>query len=207
MSLFEYIQKYNESISNFDGIILSNLLRKNGLHRFQNKNTITIGIEGALEKKFPIDSYCNGQAPQPYNEMLCEHFKGLLALRSRNYTESYTHQANLMQLFMRQFQSDNTVWLLPVLNVLSHDLRTSAKLADVELRRKGQKECKLEDAACLLRSCFSYCNRDSNPSLKLSKKSGTIFVINHLFRIYFQVQYRFRHPSYCSTSLNMLFYS
>jgi hypothetical protein len=64
--------------------------------------------------------------------------------------------------------------------------------ADKELVSKGQKACKLEDAANSLRKLYAVTIGDRSP-LEYSKKLGALPLVNSLFRIYFKVR-----PSFCS---------
>jgi len=58
--------------------------------------------------------------------------------------------------------------------------------ADEALANQGQKIEKLEDAERLIKKCFPITMGDRSP-LSQSKKWGALFIINNLFKTYFQV--------------------
>jgi len=84
-------------------------------------------------------------------------------------------------------------WLLPVLYVSCRHLRNFAILADEEDKKDGKKAEKLEDAARYLNKMFTLCLSDRAP-LEESRKRGTYYIVNLLFKTYFKVWDTSRTP-------------
>ncbi|RMX36947.1 hypothetical protein pdam_00000969 [Pocillopora damicornis] len=80
-------------------------------------------------------------------------------------------------------------WALPLMNVVTLDLRLFAMQADKQQVRKGLGKPgeMLEKAAEVMMGCFRVCASDSRSSLEVSKKWGMLALVNHLFKIYFKI--------------------
>eukprot|EP01119_Soliformovum_irregulare_P024865 TRINITY_DN9022_c0_g1_i3.p1 TRINITY_DN9022_c0_g1~~TRINITY_DN9022_c0_g1_i3.p1 ORF type:complete len:224 (+),score=25.49 TRINITY_DN9022_c0_g1_i3:3-674(+) len=186
MALFGYFNTLSTAIVKQDSLLLSSLFKKsiNKLH------PATRNVDQAIETKSlsEIDEFCDGRlGNKQFEEMLAFHFKGIICLQKKFYSEAYIHQANLIQALMRYLEdTEASGWLMAATNTTSLDLRVVAKLADKEQKKKGQKEDKQSDAARILNSCFSICFKDKAP-LNVSKKWGILGVSNQLFKIYFSL--------------------
>jgi hypothetical protein len=129
MSLFPYIKQFLIALEEPDGIKLSFLLRKHRLYKNQQKN-VFIGLENTIEKLPSIDQYCSGQVKSPFDQALAIHFKTLLLLKKQKYVEAYLEQKKLTEL-----KIDNSIWPVPVLIQIYHDLKLIAKKVYFNLKK------------------------------------------------------------------------
>ena len=132
-----------------------------------------------------LEHLCGTALEEPYDEMLLEHFLFLRAVGAGNHVDAYTHQERALICFQMVFEKDSS-WALPALHALDLELRRAAQRADQQLGARGEKRCKLEEAARVLQKSFQYTVTDRSPIAE-SKKWGTLHVINDLFKIYFEL--------------------
>ena len=132
-----------------------------------------------------LEQLCGTALEEPYDEMLLEHFNFLRAIQRGDQLQAFAHQERTCTCFQSVFEKD-TAWSLPVLHVLDLDLRRAAQRADAQLAARGEKRCKLEEAARTLQKSFQYTVTDRT-EIRESKKWGTLAVINNLFKIYFEL--------------------
>jgi hypothetical protein len=68
----------------------------------------------------------------------------------------------------------------------------SHRQADAVSKSKRQRapneETKLNETATILMNCFRIFNGDRSNSLETSKRWGTLYIVNSLFKVYFEVQ-------------------
>jgi hypothetical protein len=69
--------------------------------------------------------------------------------------------------------------------VLNLSLRRTAMRADAQLKERGEKQCKLNEAVTVLQKSFKLVN--DRAKIEVSKKWGALHVINNLFKMYFQL--------------------
>jgi len=132
-----------------------------------------------------LEPLCGAALEEPYDEMMLEHFLFLRAVGAEDQVEAYAHQERALMCFHLVFEKD-TSWALPALHALDLELRRGAQRADQQLVARGEKRCKLEEAARLLQKSFQCTITDRSPIAE-SKKWGTLHVINDLFQIYFEL--------------------
>jgi hypothetical protein len=132
-----------------------------------------------------VRQLCASALERPYDEMLAEHFEGLLAASRGEHVEAYGHQERVSAAFIVAFEKD-TSWSLPAMHVLDLALRRAAIRADAMLKEQGKKPDKLPEAAGMLQKSFRITVTDRAP-IETSKKWGSLHVINNLFKIYFQL--------------------
>ena len=132
-----------------------------------------------------LEQLCGGSLEEPYDEVLLYHFHSLAAAQKGEAVEAYTHAEHACASFQTAFEKD-TAWSLPALHVLNLNLRRTAIGADAALKERGEKQGKLQEAATVLQKAFRVVVTDRAP-IEQSKKWGALHVINHLFKIYFQL--------------------
>ena len=132
-----------------------------------------------------LEQLCGAALDEPYDEMLLECFHSLKSTAAGEHLEAYTHLERACSSFQSAFEKD-TAWSLPALHKLDLGLRRAAQRADVQLKEKGEKPCKLQEAAGVLQKSFRVVVTDRAP-IETSKKWGALHVINNLFKIYFQL--------------------
>ncbi|XP_068734276.1 PCI domain-containing protein 2-like [Montipora capricornis] len=133
---------------------------------------------------------CEKWFEQPYDEMTAAHLRAVWAVANADYVEARAAQSVVVQSFTRAFQSQKDEnWALPLLNVVTLDLRLFAMKAIKQLVESGQEKPgeMLEKAAEVMMGCFRVFASDSRSSLDVSKKWGMLALVNHLFKIYFKI--------------------
>ena len=127
---------------------------------------------------------------RPYDEMLAEQLDSLVAIHCNDHVKAYSHQERACTKFHSVFEKD-TSWSLPAMHRLDLLLRMAAVRADATLKKSaaggGDITTKQEEAVRVLqKKSFTICISDRAP-LEVSKKWGTLHVINNLFKIYFKL--------------------
>ena len=102
-----------------------------------------------------LEQLCGTALEEPYDEMLLEHFQFLRAVIRDDHVQAFAHQERTCTCFQSVFEKDSA-WSLPVLHVLDLGLRRAAQRADAQLASRGEKRCKLEEAARTLQKSFQY---------------------------------------------------
>ncbi|XP_065177712.1 PCI domain-containing protein 2-like [Sycon ciliatum] len=179
LTLVQYLQEVSGALSTEDGDHLAELVSYRHPH-IQNPR---LQLEDA-------ESKCRKWIDQPFDEVVTAHLRLLWAAANNNYAEAYTCQAAALQSFLKLFQAlKETNWPLPVMYTLILDLRTFAKWADKQQAhtKSGKPDEKLEKAADLLMNCFRACVADTRASFEVTKRWGTLPIVNNLFKIYFQI--------------------
>lgn len=130
-------------------------------------------------------STLNGNAIiKPYDEMWLNHQKVVQEKKNtlKNVMELYKLESSALQAFLRSFSLTESNWEVPVLKVLSWNVWTLSRDANM-----------LEDCARILSKAFTVTITD-RASLEVSKKWGTLFIVNILLKIYFKLDnYRLCH--------------
>ena len=126
---------------------------------------------------------------RPYDEMLAEQLDSLVAIHCNDHVKAYSHQERACTKFHSVFEKD-TSWSLPAMHRLDLLLRMAAVRADAALKKSaaggGDITTTQEAAVRVLQKSFTICISD-RAELKVSKKWGTLHVINNLFKIYFKL--------------------
>ncbi|KAI8079405.1 hypothetical protein BDF21DRAFT_340522 [Thamnidium elegans] len=129
---------------------------------------------------------CKSKFDAPWNEIVANHVKTILAFDEGDYEAAFDSQKELVQAFQRGMGT-MTRWCLPTLYIINNDLRIVASRADDELEAVEGQRKKLEEAANVISKSFTYCITDRGV-LHSSKKYGTYCMIGILFRIYFKLR-------------------
>lgn len=129
-----------------------------------------------------IGPLCARALPEPYDELLGARLHALGAAAARNFSEAFTQQEACLSAAHRVFQENGADWLLPVIQVVDRAIRRLALQADAQLRGRGEKADRLQEAARILNRSFTITITDRAP-LETSKKWGALAVINELFKV------------------------
>lgn len=128
---------------------------------------------------------------RPYDEMLAEQLDSLVAIHCNDHVKAYSHQERACTSFHSVFEKDTSSWSLPVMHRLDLLLRMAAVRADATLKKSaaggGDITTTQEAAVRVLQKSFTICISDHRAALEVSKKWGTLHVINNLFKIYFKL--------------------
>ncbi|RHY23833.1 hypothetical protein DYB32_009051 [Aphanomyces invadans] len=89
--------------------------------------------------------------------------------------------------FLEVFREESS-WLVPWLHVFVYDARKLAMHADAEASKKrdGEVHDNVKNAEQHLKRAFSMTVNDRAP-VELSKRPGTLYIVNQLFKIYFHL--------------------
>lgn len=127
--------------------------------------------------------------PSPLDEVVLGHVLCARCLYCETQgrtkvVEAYANLTPIVPLFVDYFRQEEETWVVAPLHAIVGNIRRVAELADEELKQKGKKPDKLENAGNQLMSCFAAANRpQGNPE----KRLATLRIVNDLFRIYFKL--------------------
>jgi tetratricopeptide (TPR) repeat protein len=130
---------------------------------------------------------CMSNLPLNWNETVYYHLRALYLYQNGNVIDAATEQCNCAQNFHRIF-SDLDRWALPLHYIIHSDLYYLSALADKELAEKNEKATKLEDTARAINKAFTQCITDRRTPMTNSRKWGTYYIANLLFRTYFKLK-------------------
>lgn len=179
---------------------MSALDQWNGLVEMAVKQQSGIRLRGLLRMNSPeaaeaMHIYvtnggaCPAPMPEPWTALPVivrkRHLTGA-AIAACNWVDAYTHLNECVMEYIGVLTTD-TSWSLPLLHAWCADLRTIAVQADKQLVSESSKPEKVEDVARVLLRAFSVTNGDRVNDGALSKRVGTLEVINQLFRVYFDL--------------------
>ncbi|KAL9964530.1 hypothetical protein ACROYT_G028185 [Oculina patagonica] len=168
MSFEQYLDQVERGLVNKNGDILAELFSFRHPH-----------IASTRLQLPDSQAQCERWFEQPYDEMVSSHLRAVWAVANGDYVEAHSAQTS---------QKDEN-WALPLMNVVTLDLRLFAMQADKQQVKSGQGKPgeMLEKAAEVMMGCFRVCASDSRSSLDVSKKWGMLALVNHLFKIYFKI--------------------
>ncbi|KAK5668827.1 COP9 signalosome (CSN) subunit [Batrachochytrium dendrobatidis] len=188
--LQSYIAKLENCIAKENGVLLAEIISISTDHAATMSSILHL-------PEFRISSAIS-KLTMPWKDMAHFHVDVLRALERNDLTEAATLQNKLCLSFYQIFPH-HTSWSLPVLYVLIRDLRSLSIRADAVLEN-GKKASHLEEAARTINRAFSACVTDRSSQTNVSRKWGTYFVVNMLFRTYFKLN----STNLCSTILRSL---
>ncbi|CAG8532219.1 10150_t:CDS:10 [Paraglomus occultum] len=168
-----------------DGNRLAQLLNLSGGHT----KALARALEKGHTKKAEDDA--RKLLGSPWDDVVVQHLRVLLNKQRRNYAAAFEEQHTLVhkyvnRSFLRIFNNLSR-WSLPVLYVINWDLRSLGIEADAESASRGQPGKCLEVAARAINKSFSTCITD-RASISASRKWGTYYVGNLLFKTYFKLK-------------------
>ncbi|XP_067944612.1 PCI domain-containing protein 2-like [Watersipora subatra] len=179
-TLEAYLEQIAEALEERDALLIAPLLSFKHPH-----------IKNVRLRVRSPEQYCERILQQPWDEIVAAHIRALWAVSNSDYTETYACQSAAISAFTKAFQAmKDENWALPIMFVLSIDLRLFAISADNQRAHKfhGSKKGEmLEKAADLLMGCFRVCASDNRSTPENSKKWGMLNLVNQLFKIYFRI--------------------
>lgn len=112
--------------------------------------------------------------------------KALVALCDGKWTESYNFELLSYNAILAYFRDEPSNWIIPVLVLISNDLRMLAVQADTAMKKRDNET--LRDALRNLTNGFNAVAKDRTPFTDPNSKKLAIFsVTNVLFKIYFKL--------------------
>jgi len=178
----DWLRNAGHAVQIKNGVLLANCLAIHKMNPNQQRAILSQAINIAR-----LNSSCNQSIAPPYNKILSHHVRGYNMLCNRRIFNAYTASKEAAEEFYTQIQSQkDTNWWLPAIDVVMLQLRLTSYKADGELSRTGKKEKYAIEAQDLLKRFFQRFIIDRT-QLEKSKKLGCLFVIGHLFKIYFKI--------------------
>lgn len=101
-------------------------------------------------------------------------------------THSYTHQHQLLILFLR-WQQDQPSWSLPILYLLLRDLRSFAEQADAATFASTGRTPSLEECTRTVSKAFTLCATDRTFEGSQSRRVGVYYLACLSIKCYFKV--------------------
>lgn len=182
MAVVDVLQQYNErvekSVADMDGESLRDLLSMRS----------TLGND-AMEVYVLEGGSLPRAMPEPWStlpELVQNRFAAASALNASNWVEACAYLSQAVTVYLNILASDNA-WSLPLLQSLATDLRLIAEQADAQLREEGLKASKLVEVERVLKRAFTTTNNDRRDIDEMSRRIGTLGVINHLLKVYFKL--------------------
>ncbi|CAI8028612.1 PCI domain-containing protein 2 [Geodia barretti] len=179
MGLNSYLQQVERCIEDADGETLAELVSFRHPH-----------VHSSKLQSPDFESQCQAYLESPYDEMVAAHIRCAGAVRGGDFVDSFACQTVVVQSFLRAFQTQKEEnWALPVLKVVTLDLRLFAIQAEAGKASRGHSKPGelLEKAADHIMSCFRVCVSDMRTSEELTKRWATLALVNQLFKIYFKI--------------------
>ncbi|OQR85578.1 hypothetical protein ACHHYP_11671 [Achlya hypogyna] len=142
------------------------------------------------ESDAAIKAACQASFPGPlqsYASVMTAVFKAKRHFQAGQLEQAYDEHIAGYTDFLEIFREESN-WLMPVLHKLVFDARMLARRADREVsgQRGDEVHDKLKNAEQNLKRAFSMSIND-RASPELSKKTGALYIVNQLFKIYFQL--------------------
>ncbi|OZJ03985.1 hypothetical protein BZG36_04039 [Bifiguratus adelaidae] len=179
MSLEAYFQKVSTCLAEQDGKQLALLLSLDDQHADRLLSQLGTGKD--------LERIASRSLKTPWDEVVIQHIRVLIAVATGDFSTGFTEQTGVANHFLKAFPT-LTRWSLPVLYVINAELHWLAIQADDQLAKAGEKKGKLEEASRTLNKSFTACMTDRNINMKESRKWGTYFIVNLLFKTYFRLK-------------------
>jgi len=131
---------------------------------------------------------CIGSISAPFDEIISLHVRAARASHQGQHTQAMqmqTQAAELLYTAMEQERESN--WMLPVINVVLRSLRFFSYSADGVLESSGEKPHFMIDTQDILKRYLQKMVIDRTMPVQRSKKIGCLFIIVHLFKLYFKL--------------------
>ncbi|CAI2163162.1 13360_t:CDS:2 [Funneliformis geosporum] len=178
MNMKTYYDSFQNCVFSEDGDGVKVLLSIAAPHA----KDLTLKLSQINPKKLELETHRLMESP--WDELVLQYFKVLLAIYKNNYYEAYKEHYNMIVL-----ASNLTRWILPVLYMICWETRELADKADDYLIDNDEDPKCLEEAARNINKGFSTCITDRSP-LNTSRKWGVYYMAGFAFKTYFKVRQR-----------------
>lgn len=116
--------------------------------------------------------------------VVSECFRALACILQRNWRQCFEAERTAYMALLEYFRDNN--WVIPVLKVLSEELRLIATISDVGMNLSDNE--KLREAEIALKNGFAAVAKDRTALSSPAAKKRAIFIVtNCLFKIYFRL--------------------
>jgi hypothetical protein len=177
------------SLAEFNGWVEAAVRQQNGARLRDLLRLSSPAAAAAMHQYVTEGGACPAPMPGPWTALptiVAKRHLTAAAIAAFNWVDAYSHLTECVTEYIGVLQSD-TSWSLPLLHALCADLRTIAEQADDQLVHEKFKAEKVEDVARTLLKAFQVTNGDRSNEGAASKRTGTLEVINQLFRVYFKL--------------------
>ncbi|RHY62809.1 hypothetical protein DYB34_002799 [Aphanomyces astaci] len=174
--------------------VVGSLLRKQSAHV---ANILAISFDKStsdapfLDNDRAIEAACRSSFVGPlgaYHDIVAATLKAKRLVHEDKFVLAYDEHISGFIKFLEVFREESN-WLVPWLHVFVYDARMLALYADVEAGKKrgdGEVHDNVKNAEQHLKRAFSMTVND-RAAPDLSKRPGTLYIVNQLFKIYFHV--------------------
>ncbi|CAB3259084.1 unnamed protein product [Arctia plantaginis] len=175
-TLGQYVKYAEHMYLTNQGLVLSHALSLSDVHVSNEK----------LFKNIEFDAYMHKENASPIDTIIKRHLLCVKFLREHNFIVAYYHQSSCVTDVVTALRNQTGAnWMLPVMYVVSSDLRIVAQKADTINNRSGDI---LEKATDVLMACYRVCIGDTPSIQGNSKRMGLMSPVNHIMNIYFRTQ-------------------
>ncbi|RHY17795.1 hypothetical protein DYB26_009401 [Aphanomyces astaci] len=176
--------------------VVGSLLRKQSAHV---ANILAISFDKStsdapfLDNDRAIEAACRSSFVGPlgaYHDIVAATLKAKRLVHEDKFVLAYDEHISGFIKFLEVFREESN-WLVPWLHVFVYDARMLALYADVEAGKKrgdGEVHDNVKNAEQHLKRAFSMTVND-RAAPDLSKRPGTLYIVNQLFKIYFHVRH------------------
>lgn len=178
-----HFQKIQQAVQNSDGNSLGQFLSFHKLHPSLQQAIVQ---EGQSANRM-YQSVRNMR--EPFKQIVSLHFRAASLSNSTrpNQQEAFTLQQQAADAFFEVVKATKDEnWWLPGINSVVLQLRMLSYKADTEAERLGQKPESMMAAQDTIMKFFRTMINSRSP-LHCSKKMGCLFLVVHLFKIYFRL--------------------
>ncbi|KAF0708173.1 hypothetical protein AaE_013326 [Aphanomyces astaci] len=174
--------------------VVGSLLRKQSAHV---ANILAISFDKStsdapfLDNDRAIEAACRSSFVGPlgaYHDIVAATLKAKRLVHEDKFVLAYDEHISGFIKFLEVFREESN-WLVPWLHVFVYDARMLALYADVEAGKKrgdGEVHDNVKNAEQHLKRAFSMTVND-RAAPDLSKRPGTLYIVNQLFKIYFHL--------------------
>ncbi|KAJ1922141.1 COP9 signalosome (CSN) subunit [Mycoemilia scoparia] len=177
--LSRYLSKLGSARHSKSGDGLSELLCVDGGSTMRHLDEMIQDME--------FDDQIRAKLGSPWDLVVTSHLNASHCLKSRDFIGAFDYQVSTINAFIRTLpQNDN--WVLLGLYTLNQDLYDLAIASDEQLLKKNFEPTKLEESARIINKSFSACINDREDIISRSRKWGTYYMANLLFKVYFRIR-------------------
>ncbi|ORX49263.1 hypothetical protein BCR36DRAFT_353660 [Piromyces finnis] len=177
--LVPFLNIIKEFIESKNGYELAGMLNVKILH--------STGLMKQISQPDHARDLCRKNLPRYWDDTIYSQLRALYHYQTNNVVEACLEQKNCVLAFHRLFP-DLDRWSLPIHYIIHSDLYYLSVLADKELIANNKKAGNLEEAARAFNKAFTYCVIDRRVQIANSRKWGTYYIANLLFKTYFKLK-------------------
>jgi hypothetical protein len=135
-----------------------------------------------------VQALCSSSVPKPFDQIVGLHLRSLYASHTQQAALAIQLQTQAADMLYAVLEADRepSNWLLAPINVVARHLRLASYAADAALVRSSLKARHMVEVQDVLKRFLQRMITDRAPGAQ-SKKLGCLFIIVHLFKVYFKL--------------------